>query len=321
MTLGKNACLFSLSANKQLTEDVAALLGIKVSEAIVTHFADGETLCEPINSIRGMNCYVIQSTCKPVNERLMEILIFADALKRGSAKSITMVMPYFGYARQDRKNKPRQPITSRLVADLIYAASINRVVVVDLHTPQIQGFFTCLVDEVTAIPLLAKYFKDKVCDDWVIVSPDHGGMARARQVAEILNKPLAIIDKRRKKPNEAIVNHIIGDVKDKHCLMIDDIIDTANSSKEGVKALLEHGAKSVRIAATHGVFSAGSEINLFETGIFEEVVVTDSIPLGPHMKDKKITVLSLAPMIAKAIEHIELGKPLSVVYDMFSDKS
>ncbi|HOE54347.1 MAG: ribose-phosphate diphosphokinase [Bacilli bacterium] len=319
MSFSKDACIFSLTANKELTREVAKILGVNVSEAIVTHFADGETLCEPTSSFRGKNCYVIQSTCKPVNERLMEILIFADALKRASAKSINVVMPYFGYARQDRKNKPRQPITGRLVADLIHAAGIDRVVVIDLHAPQIQGFFTCLVDEMTAIPFLAKYFKDKVDDDWVIVSPDHGGMARARRVAEFLNKPLAIIDKRRPKPNEATISHVIGDVKGKHCLVIDDIIDTGGSSRAGAIALLEHGAKSVRIAATHGVFSPGAEVKLYEDNIFKEIVVTDSIPTPEHMKGKPLTVLSLALMIAKAIEHINSGKSLTIVYEMFSN--
>lgn len=314
------ALIFSLTANKKLTADIANILGLDVSEVIVSHFADGETLCEPVESVRDKNCYIIQSTCGPVNENLMEILIFVDALKRSSAKTINVVMPYYGYARQDRKGKPRQPITSRLVADLLKTSGVDRVVCVDLHASQIQGFFSCVVDEITAIPLLSTHFYGKVQQDWVTVSPDHGGVNRARKVAERLNTPIAIIDKRRSRPNEAEVMHIIGDVKDKHCVMIDDIIDTAGSCSEGARALLKAGAKSVRIAATHGIFSSPAKQRLLESGVFEEVVITDSIPLKEEMNSPKITVLSLAPMLAKIIEHIELGLPLTIVYDMFVEK-
>ena len=260
--IDKNALLFSLTANKQLTEDVAKILGIKVSPATVSHFADGEILCEPIESVREKNCYIIQSTCGPVTEHLFEILIFVDALKRASAHKITVVMPYYGYARQDRKSKPRQPITSRLVADLLKTAGVDRVVCVDLHASQIQGFFSCLVDEMSAIPLLAG----------------------------------------------------------KHCLMIDDMIDTAGSCSEGAKALLAKGAKSVRIACTHGIFSGPASKRLLEGDLFQEIVTTNSIPLKEEMKNPKVTVLSLAPMLAKIIEHVEMGLPLTYVYDMFTNK-
>lgn len=314
------AQLFSLTANKKLAKDIAKILGLDVSPVLVSHFADGETLCEPVESVRDKNCYIIQSTCGPVNENLMEILIFVDALKRSSAKTVTVVMPYYGYARQDRKAKPRQPITSRLVADLLKTSGVDRVVCVDLHASQIQGFFSCVVDEITAIPLLSTHFRDKVDSDWVTVSPDHGGVNRARNVAERLSTPIAIIDKRRSKPNEAEVMHIIGDVKDKHCIMVDDIIDTAGSCSEGARALLKAGAKSVRIAATHGIFSSPAKERLLDSGLFEEVVITDSIPLKEEIKDKRVTVLSLAPMLAKIIEHIELGLPLTIVYDMFVEK-
>ncbi len=318
--IDKNALLFSLTANKQLTEDVAKILGIKVSSATVSHFADGEILCEPIESVREKNCYIIQSTCGPVTEHLFEILIFVDALKRASAHKITVVMPYYGYARQDRKSKPRQPITSRLVADLLKTAGVDRVVCVDLHASQIQGFFSCLVDEMSAIPLLASHFAKVVSEDWITVSPDHGGVNRARKVAERLNTPLAIIDKRRSKPNEAEVMNIVGDVAGKHCLMIDDMIDTAGSCSEGAKALLAKGAKSVRIACTHGIFSGPASKRLLEGDLFQEIVTTDSIPLKEEMKNPKVTVLSLAPMLAKIIEHVEMGLPLTYVYDMFTNK-
>lgn len=318
--IDKNALLFSLTANKQLTEDVAKILGIKVSSATVSHFADDEILCEPIESVREKNCYIIQSTCGPVTEHLFEILIFVDALKRASAHKITVVMPYYGYARQDRKSKPRQPITSRLVADLLKTAGVDRVVCVDLHASQIQGFFSCLVDEMSAIPLLASHFAKVVSEDWITVSPDHGGVNRARKVAERLNTPLAIIDKRRSKPNEAEVMNIVGDVAGKHCLMIDDMIDTAGSCSEGAKALLAKGAKSVRIACTHGIFSGPASKRLLEGDLFQEIVTTDSIPLKEEMKNPKVTVLSLAPMLAKIIEHVEMGLPLTYVYDMFTNK-
>ena len=309
-----NALIFSLTANKQLTADVARILGVEVAPV-----SDGEILCEPIESVREKNCYIIQSTCGPVTEHLFELLIFVDAVKRSSAKSITVITPYYGYARQDRKAKPRQPITSRLVADLLRTAGVDRVVTVDLHASQIQGFFSCLVDDLTAIPLLASHFEGVANADWITVSPDHGGVNRARRVAERLNTPLAIIDKRRSRPNEAEVMNIIGDVSGKHCLMVDDMIDTAGSCTEGAKALLAKGAKSVRIACTHGIFSGPAPKRLLEGGIFEEIVLTDSIPLKEEMKSDKVTVLSLAPMLAKIIEHIELGKPLTVVYNMFDE--
>lgn len=318
--IGNNALIFSLTANTQLAEDVAHILGLEVSPVSVSHFADGEIMCEPINSVREKNCYIIQSTCGPVTEHLFEILVFVDAIKRSSAKSITVVMPYYGYARQDRKSKPRQPITSRLVADLLKASGVDRVVCVDLHAPQIQGFFSCLVDEMTAIPLLASNFSNCDTSDWITVSPDHGGVNRARKVAEILNTPIAIIDKRRSKPNEAEVMNIIGDVKGKHCLMIDDMIDTAGSCSEGAKALLKSGAKDVRIACTHGIFSSLASERLLNSGLFQEIVTTDSIPLKKEMQSEKVKVLSLAPMLAKIIEHINEGLPLTYVYDMFTEK-
>lgn len=320
IAIDENARLFALSANKKLTSDVAKILGINVADVSISHFADGETICEPIDSVREKNCYIIQSTCGPVNENLFEIFVFVDALKRASAKNITVIMPYYGYARQDRKAKPRQPITARLVADLLKTAGVTRVICVDLHASQIQGFFSCLVDEITAIPLLATHFLNKVNDEWITVSPDHGGVNRARKVAQRLNTPLAIIDKRRNGPNEAEVVNIVGDVENKHCLIIDDIIDTAGSCYEAAKMLLKKGAKDVRIVATHGVFSNKSKERLIDSDVFKEIVITDSIPLKKEMDDEKVKVLSLAPMLAKIIEHIELGMPLTIVYDMFVEK-
>ncbi len=310
--------LFSLTANKELTDEIAKLLNMKVSEVMVNHFADGEIICEPKDSVREKDVYIVQSTCTPVTEHLFEILIFVDALKRASAHKINVVIPYFGYARQDRKSKPRQPITSRLVADLLKTAGVDRVITVELHAAQIQGFFSCLVDELSAAPLISNYFKDKVNENTVIVSPDHGGVNRARKVAEKLNLPLAIIDKRRTKPNVAEVMNIIGDVEGKDCLMIDDMIDTAGSAHAGATQLKAKGAKSVRIVCSHGVFSGPAADRLLD-GTFDEIVTTNSIPLPERMKDPRVHVLSLAPMIARVIENIEDGEPVSLIYDLYRD--
>lgn len=312
----EHTVLYSLTANKELTDSVANILGIKVSEVSVNHFADGEIICEPNSSVRDKNVYVIQSTCAPVTEHLFEILIFVDALKRSSAKTINVIIPYYGYARQDRKSKPRQPITSRLVADLLTTAGVNRVISFDLHAPQIQGFFSCLVDELSAIPLIARYYRKRDTSNMVVVSPDHGGVNRARRVAERLNVPLAIIDKRRPKPNEAEVMNIVGNIEGKDCLIIDDMIDTAGSCSAGAVALRKNGAKSIKIACIHGVFSGSAKERLLN-GTFDEVLCTDSIPLKEDMVGR-VKVLSLAPMIAATIEHIEEGLPLSTIYDIYN---
>ncbi len=313
----EHALLFSLSANKKLTQDVADRLGIELGKVAVNHFSDGETICEPLDSVRDKNCYILQSTCSPVTENLFEILIFADALKRSSAKMINLIVPYFGYARQDRQYKPRQPITSKLVADLLATAGINRIISFDLHTPQLQGFFSCLVDELTAIPLIASYYKKEHLENVVVVSPDHGGVNRARRVAERLDTPLAIVDKRRPQPNISEVMNVVGDVKGKNCLIIDDMIDTAGSCWESAKALKEHGALSVRVACVHGIFSGPAKERLLD-GTIDEILCTDSIPLRKDMNGK-VKVISLAPMIAMTIDHIEGGIPLSSVYDIYNN--
>lgn len=312
-----NAMLFSLTANQELTQEVASLLNLPVSPVSINHFADGEIICEPFESVRDKNVYIIQSTCTPVTEHLFELLIFIDALKRSSAKIINVIVPYYGYARQDRKSKPRQPITARLVADLITTAGAHRIICFDLHAPQIQGFFSCLVDELSAIPMIASYFSKKDHDNVVVVSPDHGGVNRARRVAERLNAPLAIVDKRRTKPNVAEVMNIVGTIEGKDCLIIDDMIDTAGSCYAAAKALKANGAKSVSIACIHGVFSNPAKERLLD-GTFDEIVLTNSIPLRSDMKMPKIKVLSLAPLLAATIQHIEDGLPLSTVYDIYN---
>lgn len=317
----ENTLIFSLSANKDLANKVASALGMKVSEVSLRRFPSGEIIAEPIETVRDKDVYIIQSTCPPVNENLMELLIFVDSLKRSSAREINVIIPYFGYARQDRKAQPRQPITSRLVADLLKVAGVDRVVIVDLHAPQIQGFFSCLVDELTAIPLLGHTIqKDLGVDtsNMVTVSPDHGGVNRARRIAEKLNTPLAIIDKRRTNSGSPEVMNIIGDVKDKDCYIIDDMIDTAGSAVAAAAALKQAGAKTVKIAATHAVLSDPAFERLSHSD-FDQILVTDSIPLPSKFNSLNVKVVSLAPMLAAVIKRIQNGEPLSVVYEMYNN--
>ena len=295
----ENTLIFSLSANKDLANKVASALGMEVSAVSLRRFPSGEIIAEPIETVRDKDVYIIQSTCPPVNENLMELLIFVDSLKRSSAREINVIIPYFGYARQDRKAQPRQPITSRLVADLLKVAGVDRVVIVDLHAPQIQGFFSCLVDELTAIPLLGHTIqKDLGVDtsNMVTVSPDHGGVNRARRIAEKLNTPLAIIDKRRTNSGSPEVMNIIGDVKDKDCYIIDDMIDTAGSAVAAAAALKQAGAKTVKIAATHAVLSDPAFERLSHSD-FDQILVTDSIPLPSKFNSLNVKVVSLAPML------------------------
>lgn len=317
----ENTLIFSLSANKDLANKVASALGMEVSEVSLRRFPSGEIIAEPIETVRDKDVYIIQSTCPPVNENLMELLIFVDSLKRSSAREINVIIPYFGYARQDRKAQPRQPITSRLVADLLKVAGVDRVVIVDLHAPQIQGFFSCLVDELTAIPLLGHTIqKDLGVDtsNMVTVSPDHGGVNRARRIAEKLNTPLAIIDKRRTNSGSPEVMNIIGDVKDKDCYIIDDMIDTAGSAVAAAAALKQAGAKTVKIAATHAVLSDPAFERLSHSD-FDQILVTDSIPLPSKLNSLNVKVVSLAPMLAAVIKRIQNGEPLSVVYEMYNN--
>lgn len=317
----ENTLIFSLSANKDLANKVASALGMEVSEVSLRRFPSGEIIAEPIETVRDKDVYIIQSTCPPVNENLMELLIFVDSLKRSSAREINVIIPYFGYSRQDRKAQPRQPITSRLVADLLKVAGVDRVVIVDLHAPQIQGFFSCLVDELTAIPLLGHTIQKDLgveTSNMVTVSPDHGGVNRARRIAEKLNTPLAIIDKRRTNSGSPEVMNIIGDVKDKDCYIIDDMIDTAGSAVAAAAALKQAGAKTVKIAATHAVLSDPAFERLSHSD-FDQILVTDSIPLPSKFNSLNVKVVSLAPMLAAVIKRIQNGEPLSVVYEMYNN--
>ena len=308
--------VFSLSSSKKLAQDIASILGTKVGDCKVHHFADGEILCEIGESVRGKDVFIVQSTSNPVTENLMEILVLTDALKRASAREITAVIPYFGYARQDRKAKPRQPITSKLVADLLTTAGVNRVVTVDLHAAQIQGFFDIPVDEMQALPLLIKYFRKKKVQDLCVVSPDHGGATRARKMSEAFDCPIAIIDKRRPKPNVAEVMGIIGNVEGKNCILIDDMIDTAGTITAGVDMLKQKGAKDVYIACTHGVFS-GPAVERLSTCAAKEVVITNTIEIPQDKKFDKLVSVSVAGLLAHTIENIENDLPVSDVFTQY----
>lgn len=308
--------VFSLSSSKKLAQDIASILGTKVGDCKVHHFADGEILCEIGESVRGKDVFIVQSTSNPVTENLMEILVLTDALKRASAREITAVIPYFGYARQDRKAKPRQPITSKLVADLLTTAGVNRVVTVDLHAAQIQGFFDIPVDEMQALPLLIKYFRKKKVQDLCVVSPDHGGATRARKMSEVFDCPIAIIDKRRPKPNVAEVMGIIGNVEGKNCILIDDMIDTAGTITAGVDMLKQKGAKDVYIACTHGVLS-GPAVERLSTCAAKEVVITNTIEIPQDKKFDKLVSVSVAGLLAHTIENIENDLPVSDVFTQY----
>ncbi|MDD8049536.1 MAG: ribose-phosphate pyrophosphokinase [Thomasclavelia sp.] len=308
--------VFALSASQKLAQDICDDLGCELGKSIVHHFADGEILVEIDESVRGKDVFIVQSTSNPVTENLMEILVLADALKRASAKEITAIIPYFGYARQDRKAKPRQPITSKLVADLLTTAGVNRVVTVDLHAAQIQGFFNIPVDEMKALPLIANYFKQKGLEDICIVSPDHGGATRARKMAVSLDAPVAIIDKRRPKPNVAEIMGVLGDVKGKNCIVVDDMIDTGGTIVAGIDMLKEKGAKDVYVACTHPVLS-GPAVERLENSQAKEVVITDTIVLPEEKKFDKVRIVSVAMLLAKTIESIENDLPVSDVFQAF----
>lgn len=301
--------VFTCNSNPKLAEDICRHIGVSLGDANVSRFSDGEIQMHINESVRGADVFVIQSTSEPVNEHLMELLVMVDALKRASAKSINVVIPYYGYARQDRKARARDPITAKLVANLIETAGANRLITMDLHATQIQGFFDIPVDHLLGVPILAQYFLNKGLEDVVVVSPDHGGVTRARRLAERLKAPIAIIDKRRPKPNVAEVMNIVGAVEGKTCILIDDIIDTAGTITLGASALLENGAKEVYACCTHPVLS-GPAIERIQSSPIKELVVTDTILLPPEKRLDKIHILSVAPLLAEAI--VRVHEELSV---------
>ncbi|HIW40219.1 MAG TPA: ribose-phosphate diphosphokinase [Candidatus Eubacterium pullicola] len=304
--------LFSGNSHRELAEEIAKIMGKPLSKAEVKKFSDGEISVSIGESVRGFDCFIIQSTCDPVNDNLMEVLIMMDALKRASAGRINVVIPYYGYARQDRKAKARDPITAKLVADLLEAAGADRVITMDLHAAQIQGYFDIPVDHLLGMPILVEYYTKNHLDDLVIVSPDHGSVTRARKMAEPLNAPIAIIDKRRPEPNKSEIMNIIGDIEGKNCIVVDDMIDTAGTICNAGKALMDLGAKSVRACATHAVLS-GPAIERLEESPFCEVVLLNTIPLNKNVSDKFKT-LSVAALFAETLERIHDSKPISELF-------
>lgn len=306
--------VFSLNSNPALAKEIAEQIGVELGKCSVSRFSDGEIQINIEESIRGCDVYVIQSTSAPVNQHIMELLIMIDALKRASAKTINIVIPYYGYARQDRKARAREPITSKLVANLIETAGATRVIMLDLHAPQIQGFFDIPNDHLLGVPILSDYFEGKSIEDIVIVSPDHGGVTRARKMADRLKAPIAIIDKRRPKPNVAEVMNIVGNIEGKTAIIIDDIIDTAGTITLAANALVENGAKEVYAACTHPVLS-GPAIERIKNSKIKELVITNTIPLPEEKHIDKITILSVAPLISEAIIRVHERQSISILFD------
>jgi ribose-phosphate pyrophosphokinase len=307
--------VFSGNSNPALAEKICSSLGVPLGSAKVKTFSDGEIMVEIGENVRGRDIYVVQSTCAPTNNNLMELLIMMDALKRASAATITAVIPYYGYARQDRKVAPRTPITSKLVADLITTSGADRVVTIDLHAGQIQGFFNIPVDNLYAAPVMLEHLKKRFAQtDTVMVSPDAGGTERARAFAKRLGCTLAVIDKRRTGPNVAEVMHLIGDVKGKAAIILDDMIDTAGTLTQAARALKDHGASSIYACATHGVLS-GPAIERINNSPIEEVLITDTIPLGDKTEQTgKVKVITVAELLAEAIRRIHEDESVSSLF-------
>jgi len=310
--------IFAGNSNKNLAEEIGRYLNMSLGQADVSRFPDGEIKVKIEESVRGEDVFIIQSTCPPANEYLMELLIMIDALRRASAGRITAVIPYYGYARQERKTKPREPITAKLVANLLVSAGSNRVITMDLHAGQIQGFFDIPVDQLEGVTILSNYIKEKNLDKVVVVSPDVGGTARAREFSGRLAKPIAIIDKYRSAFDEVEIMHIVGEVKDKTAIIVDDLIDTAASIIRGTQALLNAGAKEVYVCATHAVFAGPAKERIEKSlhdGLFKEVVVTNTIPIDHNKSIPGIKILSVAEIFAEAINRIHNNLSVSTLFN------
>ena len=315
MSYKDNIKLFALNSNKPLAEKIAKRMGLKLSTSSVVRFSDGEIQVDIDDSVRGKDVFLIQSTSAPVNDNLMELLIMIDAVRRASAASVNIVLPYYGYARQDRKTRAREPITAKLVADMIQAAGADRVLSLDLHAPQIQGFFDIPVDNLMGAPLLADYFlSNHLEEDAVVVSPDHGGVTRARKLAEFLGTSIAIVDKRRPKANVSEVMNIIGDVKGKRAIWIDDMIDTAGTITLAAQALKDAGATEVYACATHAVLS-GPAVDRLNNSVIKSLVLTDSIQQPAEKNLDKMILVSVGPLMGDAIKLIMEHKPMSPLFD------
>lgn len=316
--LGKKIKLFSLSANRELAQEIAQSIGLELSDCEVLHFADGEINVDISETVRGHHIFVIQPVSNPVNNNLMELLIMCDALKRASAKTINLVIPYYGYSRQDRKVKSRQPITAKLVADLIQTAGADRVICMDIHATQIQGFFNIPVDNFQGLPILCNYLLNKNLKDIVIVSPDHGGTKRAREFAKVFNCPIAIIDKRRPEPNKAEVMNLIGNVENKTCILVDDMVDTAGTLTAAADAIVKAGATEVYAACTHGVLS-GNAIEKINNCALKELIITNTIKQPAEKHSDKIKVLSVGNLLGQGIIRILEDEPLSDLFTYQDD--
>lgn len=311
---GKKIKIFSLNSNPKLAKEIADYVGVELSKCQVTRFADGEVQINIEETVRGHSVFIIQSTNKPVNENYVELFIMIDALKRASAKSINVVMPYYGYSRQDRKAASRQPISAKLMADLLQVAGANRVICMDLHADQIQGFFDIPIDNFRALPIFAEYFVNKHLEDVVVISPDHGGTTRARRLADAIDAPIAIIDKRRPKPNVAQVMNLIGEVEGKNCVIIDDIVDTAGTLVAAVNVLKQKGAKSVYCCCTHPILSDPATERIANSAL-SEFVTTNTIALDDDIKQKaRIVQLSVAKTLGQGILNIVDDKAVSDLF-------
>lgn len=310
---GHKIKLFSLGSNDNIAREISEYTNIPLAECVVNKFADGEINVNIEETVRGHHVFIVQSTNKPVNDNYMTLLIMIDALKRASAKSINVIMPYYGYSRQDRKARSRQPISAKLMADLIQTAGASRVITMDLHASQIQGFFNIPIDNMLAFPTIADYFEKKNFTNSVVVSPDHGGATRARKLAKALGVPMAIIDKRRPKPNVAEVMAIIGEVKGKTCIIIDDMIDTAGTLTVAAKALKESGATEVYASCTHAIFS-GPAIDRINNSVLSEVIVTNTIQLPDDRTSNKVVQLSVSEIFGQAVLNIIYDRPLSGLF-------
>ncbi len=306
--------VFSGNSNRPLSEKICSKLDLTLGKTEISRFSDGEIMVQIKENVRGKDVFLVQSTCSPVNENLVELLIMLDALRRASAQRITAVIPYFGYARQDRKDRPRVPISAKLTANILASSGADRVLTLDLHAGQIQGFFDIPLDHLYAINVFFDYFKQNKIENLVIVSPDVGGIKMARAYAKRFGADLAIVDKRRKSPESTEVMHILGDVKDKNVLLVDDIIATGSSLVRGAAALKQQGAKSIFAVVTHGILSNDAPDKLRESDI-DSLVITDSIPLTDEKKEKKLKVVSVDELFAEAIKRIHFEKSISVLFD------
>jgi ribose-phosphate pyrophosphokinase len=311
---GKRMMVFAGTHNRELSEDIARHLGVELGNIKISSFANGEIYVRYLESVRGADIFLVQTMCRPVNAALMELLIMIDAAKRASARCITAVIPHYGYARQDKKSAAREPITAKLVADLLTTAGVERVIAMDLHQGQIQGFFNQPVNHLTALPILADYFQGLNLEDCVVVSPDVGRVKVCKKLADMLGAQLAIMHKGRPEHNVAEITHVIGDVEGKNCIVADDMIDTAGSVTEGSRALINKGAKKVWVAATHGIFSPPA-FDRIEASPIEEVIVTNTLPIPEERQHGKIRVLSVAPLFARAIQNVYNDDSVSELFD------